>query len=882
MEVDEELEFHMTMAVRDLVRAGHSPDEAQRLATERFGSLEGWRAKLMNEDTKRDVRVRRADRWETFAAEANRLFRGLAGAPVFTLGVVLTLAIGIGANATMFGIVDRLLLRPPEGVEHAEHVRLVWQEQKHESAVDNIEFFSYPAFEHIQNEVPGFSDVSAYAFRSLVSGHGQDAEALRVGFATSGYFSTLGTRPAAGRLFVQQEGEAGSAPNVVVLSNALWHSRFGGSENAIGQTMLLGGHQMTIIGVLPEGVGSLQLERVDAWAPLAAMPILGLGESWKSNRYMHWLRIVGRVRQDVPAVELEQQLTQALLSNERAMSEIESQPVVLEVRGLTYGVQAAAGPEEATSVTVSRWLAGMSVILLLIACANVANLLLVRGMRRQKETALRVALGVNPGRLVLNSLAEALVLAVAGGILALLLTRWASALVRTVLFPEMSWPDRLLDIRVALITSTAILVTTLIAGLAPAFRSLRVDVLPSLQGGHRAGTFQRSRLRAALLVTQSALCVLLLVGAGLFVSSLNRALDTDLGYDPASVALVELPLPRSTIPREEWPLAVQTVRETLQRLPQVRSAALTNSVPRWSTTAYDVSVPGVGSGPAEKQISLVHSVSHDYLETMGLQLVAGRFFSESESRSHLAVINESAARKFWPGENALGSCVVLGDQVESEPCNTIVGIVADMKWRGISESTQLQVFVPHEMEGQTSPLLLVGMSHPLSEDIGSLENEMRQAAMSAEPRLDWTTVRSLTSVLSPDYRSWRLGATMFSAFGLLALVLASVGLYSAISYMVAQRTHDMGVRRALGASRWRVARLVVQQGVTVVGAGIAIGLAVAIGAAGRLEGLLFEVAPRDPVILAFTALALLVVSALACAVPALRAARVSPMEALQE
>src|SRR5690606_3212691 len=301
--------------------------------------------------------------------------------------------------------------------------------------------------------------------------------------------------------------------------------------------MPIGGRPMTIIGVLPDGIGSLDLGRVDAWLPMSAVSIFGVPEEWEQTRNMTWLRVVGRVRPGTPAEEVDRQLTFAMLhdARERHPNRTDDDITGMDVRGSAFGIQAASGPEESTSVTVAKWLAGMSVVLLLLACANVANLLLVRGLRRQRETALRVALGVSPRRLAMHALAESLLLAAVGGMVAMLFAKWGGSLVRTVLLPEMAWPDRLLDVRIATMTFTAIVLTALLAGLAPAVRSARVDVLPSLQGGNRGGTFQPSRLRSALLMAQGALCVLLLVGAGLFVRSLEHARELDIGFDPAPV-----------------------------------------------------------------------------------------------------------------------------------------------------------------------------------------------------------------------------------------------------------------------------------------------------------------------------------------------------------
>jgi putative ABC transport system permease protein len=880
-ELDEELAFHFDMAVSELEAAGTPPHEARRLARERFGDFDEWHARLMNEDHRRNRRVRRRDRWEALSAEALRLVRSLASAPVFTIGVVLTLAIGIGANATMFGIVDRLLLRAPEGVADADNVRRVWVRLHSQGEVHNNEYLSYPLYRDIRDQVPAFQSVGAWSLREVVSGTGTDVTALRAGLVTGDYFNTLGTQPALGRLFVYEEGEIGTPADVVVLSHGLWQLQYGGRKDVIGETITIGGRPMTIIGVLPEGVGSLTLGKVDVWVPMSSMSVAGMPGDPSRQRNWTWLRVVGRLAPGATDADLSEQLTLVMVHNERERGRDDEALARLQVRGSGWGIQAAAGPERSTSVSVAKWLAGMSVVLLLIACANVANLMLVRAMRRERETAVRVALGVSPRRLAVHAVAESALVALLGGGVALLLARWAGSLVRTMLLPEMQWPDRVMDARVAAITTGAIVVTTLLAGLAPALRAVRVDVLPSLQGGQRGGTLRPSRMRSALLVSQAALCVLLLVGAGLFLRSLHSATGLDLGYRPGPVAVVSLSLHRSGVDREEQPLVVERAREALERVPGVVSVARTNSVPHWSSTTFGISVPGLDSIPMDRGYPYFHSVSPEYFSTMGVSLVRGRLFTASDASAQVALVNETAARMLWPGEDALGHCVRIGT-ADSVPCLTVVGIVGDMRWNGVSEHAPMQIYAPQENAADTPLYLLVRLAQEPHDGPGAIEFALREAAMSVDSRLDWAGVETLTGIVAPDYRSWRLGATMFTAFGLLALLLASIGLYSVISYMVAQRTHEMGVRLALGASRGRVARMVVRQGVALVGVGAALGVVVALAASGRLESLLFDVPPRDPVVLGIAAGTLLLVAAVACAIPAVKAARVNPVEALKD
>ncbi|HVZ78987.1 MAG TPA: FtsX-like permease family protein, partial [Gemmatimonadaceae bacterium] len=534
------------------------------------------------------------------------------------------------------------------------------------------------------------------------------------------------------------------------------------------------------------------------------------------------------------------------------------------------------GPDVSRVSTVSRWVGGVSLIVLLIACANVANLLLARALGRRREIAVRLALGVSRVRLASQLLAESLVLGVLGGGVGLAVAQFAGRVFRSVFLPPDATASVLGDRRTMVFAAAAAVAAGLATGLAPLVQSRHVDLNAALKSGAREGTRQRSVLRATLLVFQAALSVVLLVGAGVFVRSLQHARQVRLGFDAGAVAMVDLNMRGVPMDSARAVALRHRLADAAQSLPQVAGVSPQVSVPFWSSWDVPLFLPGIDSVSRLGAFEL-NAVGPAYFTTMGTRLLRGRGFTDADDAAspRVMVVSATMARTLWPGRDALGQCVHVG--ADSVPCTTVVGIAEDIKADQLTDDPGRYYY------------LAAAQWHP---DMGGLFVRARpDAAHAAEairarlqremPGAAYVTVTPLADVVGGETRSWQLGATMFLVFGALALLLAAVGLYSVIAYDVAQRTHEIGVRLALGAAVADVMRMVLAEGVRLAAAGIVIGGALALAAGRWVQPLLFDESARDPWIVGSVAAVLLCVAAAASALPAWRAARVNPGVALR-
>ncbi|MGD8700749.1 MAG: ABC transporter permease, partial [Gemmatimonadales bacterium] len=494
--------------------------------------------------------------------------RGLIRSPGFTAAVVVTLALGIGVNATMFGIIDRLLLSAPAAVKQPDRVRRLYTRQhdrrtgqlRHQRATPYLDFQDWQA-------ASSFASVAAYWSHEMTLGRGVEATRLSVALASASFFNTIGLEPTLGRFFDPSEDREGAA-GVAVLSYGLWQSRFGGDPAVLGRTLDIGRGSYTVIGVAPRGFTGLDLDHVDVWAPLHTYSIQRGTDRWKRSRGYYWIKVIARLGDGVAIEAAEAEATQLHRNGRRELIDRgyydEGATVVLAP------LVEAHGPIASRESKVSVLLAGVSIIVLLIACANVANLLLARGLRRRKEVAVRLALGISRRRLMGQLLTESLVLAVLGGIAAVLAAAWGADFVRRILLPDVVWTESPVGARVLTFTAMVALATGFISGIVPALQASRPDLTLDLKDSARAGTVRRSRTRVALLVVQGALSVVLLVGAGLFVRSLQRVEGLDLGLEPQAVVYVQLELEPRERADEEVGRIYQRSLERLRGLPGVQ------------------------------------------------------------------------------------------------------------------------------------------------------------------------------------------------------------------------------------------------------------------------------------------------------------------------
>ena len=886
-DIDDEVAFHIEMRTGELIARGMAPDAAREEARRRFGDIQHWSSAMTTVDRERTTRRRRAEWLGDLGRDLRYTSRALRRQPLFTAGVVATLALGIGANATMFGIVDQLLLRPPAHVLEPSEIRRLYATRTTNTGGELTEgIFGYAAFAELRETSQSFANLAAWTRpwpRPL--GRGVAAREVFEASVSASFFPTLGVRPHRGRFFTEEEDRPPAGSPVAVLGYAAWQTAYGGDDGAIGRTVTIGGDDYVIVGVAPQGFSGVGLQPVDVWLPITRTSSASIGrmtgsEPWWESQGVEWLEIIGRLAPGITAEEAEAELAvlypRFLQSGVAPPGAERGRPVPARI---SLGpIQAERGPQRSGSTRVTIWLLGVSAFVLIIACANVTNLLLARAARQRREIAMRLALGAGRVRLMRQLLLESLLLATVGGVAGLLVAHWGGGFVRGVLLPSVAMDDVLTDPRVLGFTLIVVLLMGALAGLAPAMQASRPDLTTALKAGAREGGGRRARTRTVLLMVQSALSVVLLVGAGLFVRSLANATEVSLGFEPERVLRLEMNLRDAGYTREETRALYEHLLARMRSHPAVESAAFTTAFPFSSVLTTVLRAPGRDSVPAMPGgRPLYNAVSPDYFATIGTPLLRGREFTSADRQGsdQVAIVSETTARTLWPGEDALGRCVRLAP-ADTVPCHTVVGVVADVRWEELQEQPRLHVYVSIAQKSETPRLLI----RPRG-DISTASEAIRRAVYEVAPRLMFARLVPISTSVDVQLRPWQLGARMFTAFGVLALIIAAVGLYSMVAYTVTLRAHELGVRVALGASRGDVLQLVVGDGVRVTAVGVVMGMIAAVLLSPRLESLLYGVGGRDPIVLGGVALALLAVALLASLVPAIRAARADPVAALR-
>jgi predicted permease len=733
----------------------------------------------------------------------------------------------------------------------------------------------------LRNTPGAFAGVAAYSGVSLAVGRGAAARPASGQRVTAGYFQTLGTRPRLGRFFVEDE-DAAPSPNVAVISYRYWQNEFGGEPGALGKTLAIGDTKFTVIGVAPAGFTGVSSELVDIWIPMTAGISAATYDAWKQSTTSYWLlgvvRLAPGVSRDAAGAAATRMLQTSLRRDGMSDAKLASQrPGIGFISALPR--EARAGD---VGARVAELLGAVSLMVLLIACANVANLQLARGIARRREIAIRVALGVSRGRLIGQLLTESVVLALAGGVAALLVAYWGSGFVRRVLLGTSDLGGvSPIDARVLAYTMVVSIVVGLLSGLMPAVHAGRTSVSAELKEGAREGGSHRTGARTALLLVQTMLSVLLLVGTGLFVRSLRRIDALPLGLEPSRTLVASIQTSGVNYSGVELATLYQRLLETARSSPGVQSAALATALPFYNSWAVRVRVPGRDSLPRVREGGpYMNEVTPGYLETVGTRILRGRGITDADhaKASRVVVINESLAKLWWPNQSALGKCMKIGG--DTMPCSEIIGIVENSRRQSLIEDENLQYFIPlaQAVSGRGSPPVL--LARPTGDALVSAE-PLRRRLQTAAPDLPYVRVRPLEELVAPQKRSWRLGATMFAVFGGLALVLAAVGLYSVLAYDVAQRRREFGVRVALGARRTDVMGMVVGRGIRTAIIGGGAGAVVALLAGRLLAPLLFQTSPRDPLVFTIVLTVVMGVALLAALVPARRALGVDPIVALR-
>lgn len=829
-------------------------------------------------------------RLETFWQDLRYAARGLRQKPGFAAAVVLTLGLGIGANAAMFGVTDRLLFRPPAMMPDPDRVHRVYLVRTFDGKENFGSYFQYTRYKDLQRWTSSFDLTAAVTENETAVGVGENAFEMQIGAVSASFWSLFQARPALGRFFTAAEDTTPVGASVVVLSHPFWQSRYGGRSDVIGERLKIAKVDYEIIGVAPAGFAGVSTTRMPvAWVPITTYA--GTEFTWNPNdlsnwytKYnISWMQMYARRKPGVTQEQADADLTNAYRRSYAAQREIAPATTLAEIakpRAVAGSVLPARGPQPSEVSKVARWVSGVAIIVMLIAAANVANLLLARALRRRREVAVRLALGVSRARLLSQLLTESVLLAAAGGIVGLLIAQWGGAILTTLFLPDGETLSAATDSRTLVFAGAAVLFVGLLTGLAPAVQSRAADLTAALKTGSREGTYHRSRIRTALLLAQGALSLVLLVGAGLFVRSLDNVRSLPMGYDIDPILWVGVEERGEKLSVAEKGQLRDRLAGEARALAHVAQASRGVTVPFYMTWDEGISVPGIDSSVINAMGSFrIQAAAPEYLATMGTRLLRGRFIdrTDTEKSPKVMVVSETMARRLWPGKEALGQCVRIG-QSDTVPCTTVVGITEDVRADDrFAEDALLYYFRPITQANPEGGGVFVRVR-------GSAEREaesIRRALQKHMPGASYVTATPMAEIFAPNIRPWRLGATMFVAFGGLALVLAAIGLYSVIAYNVTQRTHELGVRVAFGAQVRDVIRLVLGEGLRITALGIVAGAAIALYAGRFVAPLLFEVEPADPLVFGGVIGVLLLTATLAALIPALRAARVDPNVALR-
>ena len=865
-ELDKELRYHIQRQTEENIAAGMNAREAREAASRMFGGVS------QIEEECRDMRE--TQYLENFLQDSRYAVRMLGKSPAFTVVIVLTLALSIGANSAIFSVINGVLLKPLPYPQAERIARVFYRSASYPKfPVNPWDFLDFRA----RNR--SFENFAMYTHADVqLSGTGSDPVKLSAFRISSGYFRVLGVEPARGREFDFSEERPGNG-NVVILSDRLWRNQFGAAADILGRRVLLDSQPYTVVGVMLSGVdhpgnsyNSVAYgDTVDAWMPFTF-------DGNPNNRGSHYVEGIGRLKPGVTA-------EQAAADFNGIMSELASQHE--GDKGWTIYIvplfQEIVGPVHKMLLV----LLGAVGLVLLIACVNAANLLLARAAARQKEIALRAALGAGRGRLVRQMLAESLLIALLGGALGALLAIVGVRVLVSFLPPGFPRTDAIhVNGFVFAFTAVVAVATGLFFGLVPAVQASRTDPQQGLHEGGRGsrGSGRQTRLRAVLVVGEVALACLLLVGAGVMLRSFVNLLRLDPGFRPEHVLTAEIALPKANYKTTDSIASFyQRLLTNLSTLPGVHAVGAGTDLP-W--TGYDenmggFTIEGKTPPPHEEFHARYHTASPDYFRAVGTPLVHGRFFNDRDTKDtpRVLLINGVMARRYWPGEDAVGKRITFDDKPKESDWFRVVGVVGDVKDTPESAGAEPAFWWPVLQQ----PFQFTNMTIVLRADAASLllTEALRSKVRELDPSLAVAHVRLLDRVLEEQLSTPRFALFLIGLFAALALLLAAIGIYGVISYSVSQRMHEFGMRVALGASPWNLIKMVMKQSVSLTVIGVAIGLGCALAFAGVLDSLLYGVNARDPLTLIGVGAMAAATAMLASLPSARRATGADPMTSLR-
>jgi len=878
----EELSQHLDDCYADLLARGVSPEEASQTTLAELSEQQFLARELRNIEqqvpaesvvfgaSRRTNMI--ADLWQDLRFGARMLVKN----PGFSLIAILTLTFGIGANTAIFSVVNGVLLRP---LEFKDPDRLVIV-RTHDAREIGGGFSgsSMPDFREWRARNLAFAELAAASNSEFTLIGEGDPDRVNGALVTTNFFQTAGIEPQLGRTFTSAE-ESWGEHRVVLLSHGLWQNRFAAEPGAVGKTVSVNGEPYTIVGVMPKNFDLDRDPRTDLWVPLAFEP----GSSW-TTRANYYLSVIGRMKQGMTLAQAQQDLDRI------------SRQLAGEVEGYERFSARVDPLHEAVISGVSRALLVLLAsvgFVLLIACANIANLLLARAAVRQKELVIRAALGARRSRMIRQLLAESLLLSAIGGVCGLLPAYWGMGSLIALAPPDLPRINYIhVDGQVLVFTIGVSFLTSVLFGLLPALQATRIDLQHALQEGGRAASGGRrsGRVRSLLVAAEVALALILLAGAGLLIKSLYRLQQVSPGFQPDRVLTMLVPLPQTKYQQSERILAFyQDVTARIAQLPGVLSAGATSCLPYagggWSK---NLTIEG---RPAATSMDQVPSVSYrqitpDYFRALSVPLRAGRYFAESDTGQapSVAIVNEELVEHFFPNEYPIGKVIRMGPPEHlagwlARPL-TIVGVVGNVHNWGLNQPIMTEVFIPHA-QGADDPQRLMYLAVKTSGDPMSLVNSIRGQVSSIDKELPLTSIATMERRLNESLGEQRFNTLLLGIFAAVALVLAAIGIYGVISYSVTQRTHEIGIRMALGAPLSSILKLVMSHSLAITLLGVITGLAGAWGLTRFLESMLFDVSTTDAAIFIGMPLLLMAIAMLASYLPARRATRVDPMEALR-